>query len=363
MRHFNINPVKPSANNKRYETYIKELDTLTTSFVSYFEMTNPNFMVLNEHFANDADDHPVPDIYSLEDLIKANAIALTVDYSNGSEVLYMVIRVKQLRLHRGLISQYGTNCKICYPEYDDILNYIEYSEYDLHPRLDEVWESYTGKQHYPLNFYYTVDNQDVQYLQPIQQGHVVFRTGSGDTPDNFNIYPIVGRCGAYIPQPQLIKQDNKTIWSWKYMSDASERGSNQIFVFNAPNIRYITTINQSSGTEIDRDTDIRLPEWTQDNHSILTVPAMYLGDSHNLQYYIQAQNNIPWTGFENNILCNRYYWRTKTDNNHFTEEEIFVDDSMNYGSAVLDVYNNPYYTIDVMHEVEFPRDKLYVRIW
>lgn len=117
MKLFTINPQAAKLNGTILD-YLYELDAKINSLQEYIDNTNPNWVLLNK-IEIDKSGNAVSFI-SMEDLIKHRIIQLAISAQSEEVIIpYTVLCPNKLKLHKGLVQEYGEHCYYWFYNDDD----------------------------------------------------------------------------------------------------------------------------------------------------------------------------------------------------------------------------------------------------
>ena len=120
MKLFTINPQAAKLKGTVLD-YLYELDAKINSLQEYIDNTNPNWVLLNKIEIDKSGN--AGSFINMEDLIKYGIIqlAISVQQNEQSEVLipYTVLCPNKLKLHKGLVQEYGEHCYYWFYNDDD----------------------------------------------------------------------------------------------------------------------------------------------------------------------------------------------------------------------------------------------------
>lgn len=404
MKNFTFNPF---TTNKfaTAKTYIAELNNNVESLVQYIELTNPNYVILNKNLGSLTEGKP---FYTDEQLFNAGVIQLAIN--NGEAII--LLRPNKLRLHRGIVQKYGANARAILLTDDELIEYLVPYR-NLNDNEKELIKSLAEKFGININdensstinvFYYsdlaTVffmdsnNNQNaldtlvlenvstletakltlvdengdevVSRINPmyyIPQGRVIFSHIQPILPEaedsdiykdfnNYSIYPTTSPGNFYIPD--LIPDTTTGFWEWKLSEQKILDDLVVLFNMFTPNLRFFSknTMYIYSGYE-----KIKPSEIATENKFL----SFIINSDNEIEPLMSSLKGTLWTGADVNRLITHYV-NIPSESESFTEEEVILDDEINFGKDKLVNYSNPYYNIIVKHKT-VPESFIYTKLW
>lgn len=190
MKLFTINPQAAKLNGTILD-YLYELDAKINSLQEYIDNTNPNWVLLNKieiyKFGN------AVSFISMEDLIKHGIIQLAISVQQNAQleviIPYTILCPNKLKLHKGLVQEYGEHCYYWFYNDDDYPGTrVTYNESSAYAEQVANWyKQLTHSKSLPKDF-------NLQYW--IQQKDVsMVRSPVGTHPTNGN--PVINDIKLY----------------------------------------------------------------------------------------------------------------------------------------------------------------------
>lgn len=172
MKLFTINPQAAKLNGTILD-YLYELDAKINSLQEYIDNTNPNWVLLNK-IEIDKSGNAVSFI-NIKDLIQHGIIQLAISVQQNEqseEVLipYTVLCVNKLKLHKGLVQEYGEHCYYWFYNDDDYPGIRATYNTSLPAYAEQVANWYKQLTHSELlpdgfNLQYWIQQKDVSIVR------------------------------------------------------------------------------------------------------------------------------------------------------------------------------------------------------
>ena len=359
MRNFTFNPF---IQNKfaTAKTYIAELNNNVESLIEYIELTNPNYSILNKNLGSLVDGAPY---YTDKQLLDAGVLKIAINNSSSENAYaFILICPNKLKLHRGIVQKYGPTCRISLT--DDNLSLYEHNKWTENDTalINELVINIFGKESgIDINNISVFTIKSTDYIYYIPQGRVVFsqvQVTSSDTDNkykdinNYSIYPVTSPGTFYIPD----LMPNRTKWTWKISEQKILDDLVVFFNWFSPNLRFYTKnslLNYVGYNMIRANTDSRTNNFL----------SFEIGSDNKIKPHITSYSGTMWTGADVNRLLTNYYSPTVIETEKkIIEEEILLDDSIDFGKDKLVNYSNPYYNITIEHE-HIPENFVRVKLW
>ena len=360
MRNFTFNPF---VQNKfaTAKTYIAELNNNVESLLEYIELTNPNYSILNKNLGGLVDGAPY---YTDKQLLDAGVLKIAINNTSSNPYAFILICPNKLKLHRGIVQKYGPTCRMSLKDDPQLASRL-YSELGENEKLlvDELIKKFFGEiSNEERNIIKVFDITDTKDIHYIPQGRVVFsqvQVTSSDTDNkykdinNYSIYPVTSPGTFYIPD----LMPDKTKWTWKISEQKILDDLVVFFNWLSPNLRFYTKnslLNYVGYNIIKANTDSRTNNFL----------SFEIGSDNKIKPHITSYSGTMWTGADVNRLLTNYYSPTviiETEKK-IIEEEILLDDSIDFGKDKLVNYSNPYYNITIEHE-HIPENFVRVKLW
>ena len=359
MRNFTFNPF---VQNKfaTAKTYIAELNNNVESLLEYIELTNPNYSILNKNLGGLVDGAPY---YTDKQLLDAGVLKIAINNTSSNPYAFILICPNKLKLHRGIVQKYGPTCRMSLKDDPQLASRL-YGELGENEKLlvDELIKKFFGEinneEKNIIKVFDITDNNDIHY---IPQGRVVFsqvQVTSSDTDNkykdinNYSIYPVTSPGTFYIPD----LMPDKTKWTWKISEQKILDDLVVFFNWLSPNLRFYTKnslLNYVGYNIIKANTDSRTNNFL----------SFEIGSDNKIKPHITSYSGTMWTGADVNRLLTNYYSPTVIETEKkIIEEEILLDDSIDFGKDKLVNYSNPYYNITIEHE-HIPENFVRVKLW
>ncbi len=352
----------------RYKDYLYELEAHADTLTQLNEFGNSNFFILNETVTDNKQQNH--DNYTFAELLKAGIISLV----EWNDIVYTFLRVDLLKHHRGLINKYGTNTKVTvYPVV--LSSFIAMTELVKDGPMAHFLEKYqlnfddflnNGKSVACFTSQIDIPNISSKYIWTINEGYIVinnvleegsiqvqaFYNTARHNVNNYIIVPSIGSASYYLPNPSLTYVDeNTSSMHWEYIPEGTTSlGASVYFNLNTAPMRVICSGKSAvdgCSAQITSDAE----KYTFTNWE--TEPSVFTMTSY---------KGTLWAGFNNNIATVQYI---KLQNS--IEQEIFVDDTIEYGNRIIDNYSKDYYTINVKNfKVDIAtgsKSPYYVKLW
>lgn len=376
----------------RFTDYYYELDNKIESLNARLSWTNPNWIILNQSHRDKLDNEVK--YFTNKELLQYGIIQLVIytDSSNNQSIR-VILRINKLKLHIGIIQEYGKDCFAWFydnatwpgniqkyseitPEnkllidqwfnaYDILSNNNELNDIEIwfqndsdvsfSPYLTDSTEHFDTiylsnndnekKESFNLsNGILTIYKNNSHVLTPVAlpEGCVIFcdfleensieyqYTKERQTLSSYKIFPMSAAGALYIPSGYEIK-DNSYKWLWKYVDKATDQyGSNLLFQLPGPPARFYSHTLVNNVIGL-YDTNRFL------SHS-LTLRGGY-PEKNKIKVQIATKNDEMWLSMNTNTICSKFV--TNED------EEIFFDEKLSYGESNLENYKIPYYTITI----------------
>ena len=358
MRNFTFNPF---IQNKfaTAKTYIAELNNNVESLLEYIELTNPNYSILNKNLGSLIDGAPY---YTDKQLLDAGVLKIAINNTSSNPYAFILICPNKLKLHRGIVQKYGPTCRVSLKDDPQLASRL-YSELGENEKLlvDELIKNFFGEiSNEERNIIKVFDITDTKDIHYIPQGRVVFsqvQVTSSDTDNkykdinNYSIYPVTSPGTFYIPD----LMPNRTKWTWKISEQKILDDLVVFFNWFSPNLRFYTKnslLNYVGYNMIRANTDSRTNNFL----------SFEISSDNKIKPHITSYSGTMWTGADVNRLLTNYYNTTVLDNIITGEEEVLLDDSIDFGKDKLVNYSNPYYNITIEHE-HIPENFVRVKLW
>ena len=361
MRNFTFNPF---IQNKfaTAKTYIAELNNNVESLLEYIELTNPNYSILNKNLGSLIDGAPY---YTDKQLLDAGVLKIAINNTSSNPYAFILICPNKLKLHRGIVQKYSPTCRISLKDDSQLVSRL-YSELGENEKLlvDELIKKFFGEiNNEEKNIIKVFDITDTNDIHYIPQGRVVFsqvQVTSSDTDNkykdinNYSIYPVTSPGTFYIPD----LMPDKTKWTWKISEQKILDDIVVFFNWLSPNLRFYTKnslLNYVGYNIIKANTDSRTNNFL----------SFEIGSDNKIKPHITSYSGTMWTGADVNRLLTNYYSPTVIETQtekKIIEEEILLDDSIDFGKDKLVNYSNPYYNITIEHE-HIPENFVRVKLW
>ena len=363
MRNFTFNPF---VQNKfaTAKTYIAELNNNIESLLEYIELTNPNYSILNKNLGSLVDGAPY---YTDKQLLDAGVLKIAISNPNTENAYaFVLICPNKLKLHRGIVQKYGPTCRISLKNDLELASASTlYGNLSSNKKLlvDELIKKFFGEisneDRNNIKVFNITDTKNIHY---IQQGRVIFSQVQQTISDkdskykdinNYSVYPVTSPGAFYIPD--LIPDRTLRQWTWKLSEQKILDDIVVFFNWFSPNLRFYTKnslLNYAGYNVIRANTDSRTNNFL----------SFQIDTDNQINPLITSYSGTMWTGADVNRLLTNYYNTRVLDNIITGEEEILLDDSIDFGKDKLVNYSNPYYNITIEHE-HIPENFVRVKLW
>lgn len=357
----------------RYKDYLYELEATADTLTQLNEFGNTNYFILNKTITDTRNSTSTSsDNYTLTELLKAGVISFLETTLNAT--VYTILHVAKLKHHRGLINKYGKNTRLdCRTSSRDsstamttetvtdemkaVLTSYGLSFKDFladDSSTSTICFMYSSGTVLPVGFY-KIPEGYIVISNVLEEGKLQNITNSERKKlSNYILVPAIGSASYYLPNSSLVKKDGTSSYmTWNYISEGTTTlGTEVYFNLNTCPMRvYYHGESMKSG----------LPGCSplyddMDNYSFLGR------EDDTSSFAITSYKGTLWTGFNNNLIVAQY--ATRTNN---IEQEIFVDDTIEYGSRIVDNSNKDYYTINVKNfktgNTDVSTSPYYVKLW
>ena len=363
MRNFTFNPF---VQNKfaTAKTYIAELNNNVESLLEYIELTNPNYSILNKNLGGLVDGAPY---YTDKQLLDVGVLKIAINSSVSNPYAFILICPNKLKLHRGIVQKYGSTCRISLKNDSELASASTlYGNLSSNKKLlvDELIKKFFGeisnKDRNNIKVFNITDTKNIHY---IQQGRVIFSQVQQTISDkdskykdinNYSVYPVTSPGAFYIPD--LIPDRTLGQWTWKLSEQKILDDLVVFFNWISPNLRFYTKnslLNYIGYNMVRANTDARTNNFL----------SFGIDSNNKIKPLITSYSGTMWTGADVNRLLTNYYSPTVIETeNKIIEEEILLDDSIDFGKDKLVNYSNPYYNITIEHE-HIPENFVRVKLW
>lgn len=366
MRLFTINPYKPNIYHKIVYDYLYETDNRINALQNDIDNHNPNWIILNESYNVSEGELAtvLRPLFSTETLVSSGLIRIALSSINE---LVTILDISRLKLHKGLIQQYGEDCyywdrsatpftEKSYTALTEDQQLIvkkwikQYSEVLFDPSslsiiiLPENYEKEESLIQAPQGFviFNNVLEENEKLTPDYSQRHNI---------DNYESFSFSSAGDLFVPSNYEIvdyKDGVATInWTWTLQNNATDTfGTHIVFHLPGPAMRLI------------------LPEHKAYENFISTyaMPAGY-SSTVLLAYNVidkkiipQIANidNVSWDGFSFNTMCSKLF---TAEDEEFICDEILETSTTNFAN-----YNIPYYTITIENALTETGPKVFLTI-
>lgn len=394
--------------------YCKTIQYKADSLSTYRDLQNPNYIIINKTNG-----------FTTYDLYNAGILNIVFDETNYKSTrkrdYFYIIRPNFLKEHRGVINTYGSKVKLFFDKLDmktmslthalgqedalEVFKFLGSPEdriidriygYRYNPDTDYNLKLVIYEYNKTFGDYESKGTQDfkVVYLdggleQPINviaynqdempvnkrkykfydfpQGYIIFCNATEDeepveknsklrrTSSTYSLIPASAASGYYLPSGNIA---NGQIWS--YVDKGTDSLGTSAFInIDFRQLRFTYKIGDITFISSTDESAITVEAYsTSNNNYTFNVVSAAATNSQTLS----AASGTLWTGMNANLLLHKIFAYSETSNG-IIEEEIFADDSINYGSRNVDSINKPYYTVTMKHETDFPAKYVHVRLW
>ena len=403
MKLFTINPQAVKLNGTILD-YLYELDAKINSLQEYIDNTNPNWVLLNK-IEIDKYGHAVSFI-NMEDLIKHGIIQLAISVQQNAQseeviIPYTVLCPNKLKLHKGLVQEYGEHCYYWFYNDDDYPgNRVTYNESSAYAEQVANWyKQLTHSKSLPkdFNLQYWIQQKDVSMVRspvgthptngnpiinditlsrngnqdtlvlryqdtiiehsfddkkipiPAQQGYAIFcdlieENKSVDKTNlerrNFSHYKLFPAGDLYIPSSAPVLENNHYVWTWNYVPKGTDKyGTHILFHLPGPHMRLLLHANAMPINATEQWYNTTAIDFKNNDY----IKSFDMQGT-TLEPYISNIENTVWNSFKEDIILSKFI----LDNG----EEVIFDESLHYDETNFANYRIPRYNITIENMTE-----------
>ena len=405
MKLFTINPQAAKLNGTILD-YLYELDAKINSLQEYIDNTNPNWVLLNKIEIDKTGN--ARSFIDMKDLIKYGIIQLAISVQQNAQseeviIPYTVLCPNKLKLHKGLVQEYGEHCYYWFYNDDDYPgNRVTYNESSAYAEQVTNWyKQLTHSKSLPddFNLRYWIQQKDVSIVRspvgthpaenpvinditlskngnydtlvlryqdtiieysfddkkipiPAQQGYAIFcdlieENKSVDKTNlersnfsHYKLFPVSPAGDLYIPNSAPVLENDHYVWTWNYVPKGTDKyGTHILFHLPGPHMRLLLHANALKANETE--------QW----YNTATIDLKNNGyikgfnmQGTTLKPYISNIENTAWNSFKEDIILSKFI----LDNG----EEIIFDESLHYDETNFANYRIPRYNITIENMTE-----------
>lgn len=401
MKLFTINPRAAKLNGTILD-YLYELDAKINSLQEYIDNTNPNWVLLNK-IEIDKSGNAVSFI-SMEDLIKHDIIQLAISVQQNAQseeviIPYTILCPNKLKLHKGLVQEYGEHCYYWFYNDDDYPgNRVTYNESSAYAEQVANWyKQLTHRKSLPddFNLQYWIQQKDVSMVRspvgthpttenpiindialskngnhytlvlryqdtiiedsfdnkkipiPAQQGYAIFCDLIEENKpvdknnlerrdfSHYKLFPVSPAGDLYIPSSAPVLENSHYVWTWNYIPKGTDKYGTHI-LFHLPG-PHMRLLLHADATE----------QWYNTAAIDLKNNGYIKGFDMQgtiLKPYISNIENTAWNSFKEDIILGKFI----LDNS----EEVIFDESLHYDETNFANYRIPRYNITIENMTE-----------
>ena len=405
MKLFTINPQVAKLKGTVLD-YLYELDAKINSLQEYIDNTNPNWVLLNK-IEIDKSGNAVSFI-SMKDLIQHGIIQLAISVQQNEqseEVLipYTVLCPNKLKLHKGLVQEYGEHCYYWFYNDDDYpgtrATYTPSSAYA--EQVANWYKQLTHSESLPddFNLQYWIQQKDVSIVRspvgthpagnPVINDIKLYKNGNHDTlvlryqdtiiEDSFNnkkipipaqqgyaifcdlieenksvnktnlersnfshykLFPVSPAGDLYIPNSAPVLENDHYVWTWNYVPKGTDKyGTHILFHLPGPHMRLLLHANAMPANETEKWYNTTAIDFKNNGY----IKGFDMQGT-TLVPYISNINNTVWNSFKEDIILGKFI----IDNG----EEVIFDESLHYDETNFANYRIPRYNITIENMTE-----------
>ena len=400
MKLFTINPQATKSKGTVLD-YLYELDAKINSLQEYIDNTNPNWVLLNKIEIDKSNN--AGSFISMQDLIQQGIIqlAISVQQNAQSEVIipYTVLCPNKLKLHKGLVQEYGEHCYYWFYNDDDYPgNRVTYNESSAYAEQVANWyKQLTHSKSLPddFNLQYWIQQKDVSMVRspigahpttenpiindialskngdhytlvlryqdtiiedsfdnkkiPIlaQQGYAIFCDLIEENKpvdktnlerrdfSHYKLFPVSPAGDLYIPSSTPVLENDHYVWTWNYVPKGTDKYGTHI-LFHLPGPHMRLLLHADATEQWYNTTAIDFK-----NNSYIKGFDM---QGTTLVPYISNIENTAWNSFQEDIVLGKFI----LDNG----EEVIFDESLHYDETNFANYRIPRYNITIENMTE-----------
>ena len=401
MKLFTINPQAAKLNGTILD-YLYELDAKINSLQEYIDNTNPNWVLLNKIEIDKSGN--ARSFIDMKDLIKYGIIQLAISVQQNAQseeviIPYTVLCPNKLKLHKGLVQEYGEHCYYWFYNDDDYPgNRVTYNESSAYAEQVANWyKQLTHSKSLPKNFnlQYWIQQKDVSIVRspvgthpaaenpvinditlskngnydtlvlryqdtiiedsfdnkkipiPAQQGYAIFCDLIEENKpvdktnlerrdfSHYKLFPVSPAGDLYIPNSAPVLEDGHYVWTWNYVPKGTDKYGTHI-LFHLPGPHMRLLLHANAIEQWYNTTAIDFK-----NNGYIKGFDM---QGTTLVPYISNIENTAWNSFEEDIVLGKFI----LDDG----EEVIFDESLHYDETNFANYRIPRYNITIENMTE-----------
>ena len=406
--------LQSNTNTAQKRDYLYEMDKKIESLINYIDLTNPNWQIINKKYTDNSNSTLV----SMVDLLKYGIIKL-VWFDNKLNTCFSV---NKLKLHKGLVNEYGPNTYYWLLD-DDSFDGIKYTvNFATISDNNQITDAQKNSlKQWQTNFLNSSSNFNFDFYIINFNSNTYVRLSDGtNSISNINLWNDFSIKSFSITNNQidlhthkpatansfLIKAQEGTVIFCNYLNEnvatsSSDKNRNMISSYKIFSItsatdlflptqywtdngkvqwqwKYIESATDNSGTNY----IFHLPCPPQrvylhtgpDKYSIKKLNINSTTNTHTevsmiinngqIVPNIASKNSIVWNVYDNNNILSKIYHLQKTSDstNDFTLEEVFVDKEITTNTLNIENYQTSNYTITVKDNDIYKSLNLYLNI-
>ena len=399
MKLFTINPQAAKLNGTILD-YLYELDAKINSLQEYIDNTNPNWVLLNK-IEIDKSGNAVSFI-NMEDLIKHGIIQLAISVQQNAQseeviIPYTVLCPNKLKLHKGLVQEYGEHCYYWFYNDDDYPGVRDtYTPSSAYAEQVANWyKQLTHSKSLPNNFnlQYWIQQKDVSMVRspvgthpaenpvindiklykngdhntlvlryqdtiiedsinkkkipiPAQQGYAIFcdliEENNLERRDfsHYKLFPVSPAGDLYIPNSAPVLENDHYVWTWNYVPKGTDKyGTHILFHLPGPHMRLLLHANAMPANETEKWYNTTAIDFKNNGY----IKGFDMQGTTLVPYISNIENTV-WNSFKEDIILGKFI----IDNG----EEVIFDESLHYDETNFANYRIPRYNITIENMTE-----------
>ena len=406
MKLFTINPQAAKLNGTILD-YLYELDAKINSLQEYIDNTNPNWVLLNK-IEIDKSGNAVSFI-SMKDLIQHGIIQLAISVQRNAQseeviIPYTVLCPNKLKLHKGLVQEYGEHCYYWFYNDDDYPGIRDtYTPSSAYAKQVANWyKQLTHSESLPkdFNLQYWIQQKDVSMIRspigthpttenpiindialskngdhytlvlryqdtiiedsfdnkkipiPAQQGYAIFcdlieenkpvdKTNlERSNFSHYKLFPVSPAGDLYIPSSAPVLENDHYVWTWNYVPKGTDKYGTHI-LFHLPGPHMRLLLHANAMPANETEQWYNTTAIDFKNNGYIKGFDM---QGTTLKPYISNINNTVWNSFKEDIILGKFI----LDNG----EEVIFDESLHYDETNFANYRIPRYNITIENMTE-----------
>lgn len=406
MKLFTINPQAAKLNGTILD-YLYELDAKINSLQEYIDNTNPNWVLLNKTEIDKSGN--AVSFISMEDLIKHGIIQLAISVQQNAQseeviIPYTILCPNKLKLHKGLVQEYGEHCYYWFYNDDDYPGTrVTYNGSSAYAEQVANWyKQLTHSKSLPkdFNLQYWIQQKDVSMVRspvgthpaaenpiindielskngdhctlvlryqdtiiehsfdnkkipiPAQQGYAIFcdlieenKAVDKTNPErrdfsHYKLFSVSPAGDLYIPNSTPVLENNHYVWAWNYVPKGTDKYGTHI-LFHLPG-PHMRLLLHANAMPINET-----EQWSNTTAIDFKNNGYIKGfdmQGTTLKPYISNIDNTVWNSFKEDIILSKFI----LDNG----EEVIFDESLHYDETNFANYRIPRYNITIENMTE-----------